>query len=456
MKLFFDPETIALVGASATEGRPGHDLFQNLQNSSGIRFYPVNPRLEKIGDKACYKSVLDLPGEIDLTVVFIPANGIPDVLEQCAEKGIRRVIIESGGFAEAGPEGRAIHKRCLDIAREGEMRLWGPNCMGMLNVPRKKILSFMVPWIWQGLFSPGEVSLVVQSGMLSAGFLASFLSRTPFGLSKVCSIGNKMDVDEVDLLEYLIDDPETGVIALYLESLERGRRFVELARTTEKPIIVLKAGHTSFGRQAAQSHTAALAQDDRILDAALRQAHIIRVHGMEEMMDVARCLGTTAVKSTSRARVAVMTFSGGGGVVTSDNMHESGLELAALTPETIAKLQQVFPEWFEPSNPVDTYPAIEKHEHMSTFRHILDALMADPGIDALYVHLFTSPPGHSLYDYDHMAEMIRKHQKPMVAWLLGRAEFFKDSTLEIEKRGIPVVDEIHKGVRVLTALTLRR
>jgi len=456
MQLFFDPETVAEIGASDHPMRPGHYLFQNLLTGFGDRFYPVNPRLTRIGDKTCYPGIRAVPGKVDLAVVFIPAAGVPKALEECAEKGVARVIIESGGFAEAGAEGAALAERCLAIAREAGMRLWGPNCMGLINVPRRKVLSFMIPQMWKDRLKTGPVSLVVQSGMLSAGFLMHVLSRTPFGLAKVCSIGNKMDVDEVDLLEYLVHDPDTGVIAMYLESLAKGRRFLELASSTTKPIIVLKGGRSRFGAQAARSHTAALAQDDRVLDAALRQAGVIRVHDLNEMMDLARALATAAVDKTSRARVAILTFSGGAGVVCGDGLADLGMELAELQPATLAKIQAVFPDWMEPANPVDLYPAIEKFGPTEPFRRTLTAVMADPGVDAVFVHLFAPPFKVPIYDYDQMAALVRERHKPIVAWVMGHGDTAADITAELERRGIPVLDEIRKGLRALAALTLRR
>ena len=266
MKKFFEPETVALIGASSRESTAGYQLFLNMRTCFGDRFYPVNPTTDKLDGTACFPSILDVPAEIDVAVVFIPARAVPEALEQCAERGIDRVVIESAGFSEAGPEERCCTQPMPRNREKRRDALWGPNCMGLINVRQTKVLSFLLNFLWKDRFKKGRVSLVVQSGMLSAGFLASILSRTPFGLSKIASIGNKMDVDESDVLEYLIEDPETGVIALYLESISNGRRFYEACRSTDKPIVVLKSGRTEEGARAARSHTASLAQDDRVVD----------------------------------------------------------------------------------------------------------------------------------------------------------------------------------------------
>jgi len=455
MKRFFEPDTVALIGASSKPSHPGHQLFLNMRTCFGDRFYPVNPTTAEIDGTACHPSILDVPAEIDVAVVFIPASAVPEALAQCAERGIDRVIIESAGFAEAGSEGRAIHERCLEIARRSGMRLWGPNCMGLINVQQTKVLSFLLNFLWKDRFRKGRVSLVVQSGMLSAGFLASILSRTPFGLSKIASIGNKMDVDESDVLEYLIGDPETGVIALYLESISNGRRFYETCRSTDKPIVVLKSGRTEKGARAALSHTASLAQDDRVVEGALRQAGVMRVNDMNDLLTVARCLGVSGVEVKAGGRIAVMTFSGGAGVVASDSIADSGIELATLEDSSIGRLREVYPEWMEPANPLDLYPAIERYGVQKVFPHCLETLLLDPGVDAIYLHIFAWYPPDSFVGFEGVAELARKQGKPIVAWTMGDAESCGRLAGRLEDLGIPAVDEISKGVRVLAAMTAR-
>jgi acetyltransferase len=456
MKKFFEPETVALIGASSKESHPGYQLFLNMRTCFGDRFYPVNPKLAELDGTPCYPSILDVPAEIDVAVVFIPAKAVPKALEQCADRGIDRVVIQSAGFAEAGPEGQALNERCLEIARSAGMRLWGPNCMGLINVQQTKVLSFLLNFLWKDRFKKGRVSLVVQSGMLSAGFLASILSRTPFGLSKIASIGNKMDVDESDILEYLADDPETGVIALYLESIENGRRFYDACRSTDKPIVVLKSGRTETGARAAMSHTASLAQDDRIVDGALRQAGVIRVHDMNDLMTVARCLGVAPVDAKSGGRIAVMAFSGGAGVVAADSIADSGIDLARLEGSSTERLREVYPEWMEPANPLDLYPAIERNGVEKVFPHCLDILLNDPGVDAIYLHIFGWYPPDAFGGMEKIAELSRKKKKPIVVWTMGDSESCGALTQHLEGMGIPAVDEISKGVRVLSAMTLRR
>lgn len=219
---------------------------------------------------------------------------------------------------------------------------------------------------------------------------------------------------------------------------------------------MLKAGRTDYGFRAAVSHTASIAQDDRVLDSAFRQANIIRVKGMHELLEVSRCLGVTRMKTVRKARIAVITFSGGAGVVTSDDIKDQGMELAELAPETMKKIKRVFPEWMTPENPVDLYPAIEKFGPTDPIHTSLEAVMADPGVDAVYAHLFASPMNEQLFDFDFIASLIKKYKKPLVAWMMGDAATENRIAGELEKKGIPTATEIAKGVRILAALTMKR
>lgn len=456
MKLFFDPETVALIGATENPLRAGYQLFLNMNFCFGEKFYPVNPKGGTIEGKTCYPSILDVPVPVDAAVIFINSSRIPEVLEQCGEKGIKRVIIESAGFSEAGPEGQMLNKRCLEIAHENDIRIWGPNCMGVINVHTMKVLSFFRHEMWREKFIPGSVSLVVQSGMLSAGFLTRILSRNPFGLSKICSIGNKMDVDESDILEYLISDPETEVIAMYLESVEQGRRFFNLCQSTQKPIVVLKAGRTAIGAQAAQSHTGSLAQNDTILDAALRQTGVIRVHDMNELIEIARCFGIVNVESPKRTQLAILTFSGGAGVVSSDTIYDYGMDLARFNGNTTKQLKTLFPEWMEPANPLDLYPAMEKNGYYKVVQPSLEAAIHDPEVDGIFSHFFAFPSEKPLFEYEKIGAMLKSANKPMVIWTLGDDTASSELKKQFEQVGVPVVDEISKGVRILSAILQRK
>ncbi|MBU2646930.1 CoA-binding protein [bacterium] len=453
MKRFFEPDTVALIGASAVQSNPGYDLFLNMRDCFGENFYPVNPRVEEIDGIRCYPTILDVPVDIDLAVVFIPARFIPVALEQCAQKNITRVVIQSGGFAESGPEGVAINERCLEIARQNGIRVWGPNCMGLINVTQMKVLSFMKQFLWKEKFVKGPISLVVQSGMLSAGFLATILGKTPFGLSKVASLGNKMDVDESDMMAYLIDDPETRVIALYLESIKDGRRFYELCRSTHKPIVILKSGRTRLGAAAATSHTASLAQNDAIIDGMLRQAGVIRVFDMNDLLNTARCLGISRiVPKPGHGRVAVLTFSGGAGVVTTDSLADYDVQLADFPITLKNELKTVFPDWMDPSNPLDLFPAVAQNGPDKVYHYCLEKVLDDPGVAGVFLHIFTWFALRSKIGFEKIAQLAESKNKPVIVWILGEGDANRKLSLHLESLGIPVVEEISDGIRVLSAM----
>jgi acetyltransferase len=255
MKTFFSPASIAVIGASSREGSLGGQIVRNLIYGYTGRIYPVNPNASNIQSLPCYPTVDAIPGPVDLAIIIVPAPAVPEALASCGLKGIKRVIIESAGFAETGETGRLLQERCLAVARAAGIRIWGPNCMGLVDIPKKFFFTFMHPNIYKDGLIDGRISMVVQSGMLSAGFLADLMSERAIGVAKACSIGNKMDIDECDVLEYLLADDETDAIALYLESIVRGRKFLELADRAKKPIVLLKGGKSMAGAKAALSHT---------------------------------------------------------------------------------------------------------------------------------------------------------------------------------------------------------
>jgi acetyltransferase len=252
MDKFFKPAAIAMIGASANG--LGNSVIKNLLKGFAGPIYPVNPNYTEIEGLPCHPSLEAIPLPVDLAIILVPARAIPDVLKACSRKGIRRVIIESAGFSEAGREGSDLQARCAAIAREAGIRIWGPNCMGLVDLHHRHFFTFMHARIHDEGLIPGRISLIVQSGMMSAIFLAE-MARRGIGIAKVCSIGNKMDVDECDLLPYLLEDEHTDVVALYLESIPRGRRLAEIAVRSAKPIVLLQGGRSQSGARAALSHT---------------------------------------------------------------------------------------------------------------------------------------------------------------------------------------------------------
>jgi acyl-CoA synthetase (NDP forming) len=458
MDFFFTPRGIAVVGATPNRLKGGNAILRNILLGYRGSIFPVNPKYPKIEGLTCYPSVSAIPDPVDLAIVFVPAPLVPAAVEDCVDKGVRGVMIESGGFSETGPDGERLQKILVDIAARTGIRLWGPNCMGLVDVIHHHIFSFMDPRAQeQEEFIPGSVSLIVQSGMLSAIFLIDIMSNAIMGVSKVCSLGNKVDVSECDILEYFLDDPDTGVIGLYLESFSDGRRFLDLCRRSEKPIVVLKGGRSREGAEAALSHTASLAGNQRIVSGALAQAGVTEARDFKQMMDLCRSLAMTKQAKVGSGRVAVLTLSGGAGIVATDFVAEQRLTMAGLSTSTRTSLEGFFPKWMPVTNPVDLWPAVERQidAHVDVFSLSLEALLGDPEVDAVFLHVFISNP-RGMVNMSGLAAQIRTAGKPVIAWIIGRREEVYAFQKEALVHGIPVFTEISRAAECLGAALRER
>ncbi len=451
MELFFKPNAIALVGASANRLKGGNRILKNLLTGYKGRIYPVNPRYADIDGLTCYPTVNEIPAPVDLAIIFVPAVAAVQAVKECAIKGIPRVMIQSAGFTETGDEGRALQEELLKVKNEYGMRIWGPNCMGLVDAVHRHVFSFALSSIWEDGLLPGRVSLIVQSGMLAAGFLIDTVTHGTMGISKACSIGNKADVDECDLLEYLIDDPDTDVIGTYLESIPDGRRFLKACRRSPKPIVVLKGGKSVKGAMAAMSHTASLAGNGAVISGALAQAGVIEADDFKQMLDLCRTLTMGGSKPvTQKGRIAVLTYSGGAGIVSADFIDALGLETATLSTETHQRLQTVFPEWMPPSNPVDLWPAVEKNGHGRVYRTAFEAVSKDPNVDAILFHIFVGG-GRKMADLTRMAGLAQAEGKPIFCWLLGHRDEAHAFQAHTQSLGIPVFRELRRTVECMAA-----
>jgi acetyltransferase len=490
---FFEPNGVAVVGATPERYHGGRHLVTNLTLGYKGPIYPVNPKYDEVLGVKCYPRVSSIEGPLDLVLIFIPAQAVPQVLEDCITKGVLGVIIESSGFAEVGPEGKALQDQCLDIARKGRLRIWGPNCMGLIDTSKQYVFSFIIPEAWKEVMNSGHVSLIVQSGLLSAGFITTLMANKTLKLAKVCSIGNKSDVEETELLEYLLNDSDTKVIALYLESFMKGRRFFELATSSDKPIVVLKGGKSSLGAEASASHTASLAGNDDLINGVLKQAGIHQADDFFEMVDIARTLErgfylqhrrngaprakpvvpwstptrgdipVTRWRISSRPkavvsccrneepRIAILSYSGASGIVTTDYMEKYGLTLARLSPQTRKRLEELSPTWMPVKNPVDYYPAMEKHGPVFAYKHAIEALHGDPETDGLIVHLFA---GFGIWalKMKEVLSSIKNFRKPILFWLIGPEKVREPIRLALEEEGWPTFHEIHRTVKVMASL----
>ncbi len=451
MEFFFNPRGIALIGATPNPQKGGNAILKNLIIGFKGGIYPVNPRYKEIEGIVCYKSIAEVEDPVDLAIVFIPGKMILQIIKDCAQRGLKGVIIESSGFAESGEEGRQMQQELKTFAQNAGIRLWGPNCMGLVDAVNRKIFSFVSPALWDTLL-PGEVSLIVQSGMLSGAFLIDCMSHGTMGISKVCSIGNKMDVNECEILEYLLTDPDTRVIGLYLESINHGRRFMEICQHSTKPIVLLKGGKSVIGAKAAMGHTASMAGNGAVISGAMAQVGVIEAMDFKQMMDICKSLAAyPRIKTRGKGRVAIITYTGGAGIVSSDFMEQFHLEPAILSDAARDTLKTVFPEWMPPSNPIDLWPAVERHGAAKAYGTAIEAACEDPGIDAIFIHAFAGGFALTL-DLKALSIKAREAGKPVFCWLIGKQDEARAFLIETQECGIPVYRELYRAVECMDAV----
>ena len=454
MQCFFDPKSVAIVGASRDPMRGGHRILKNVKTGFQGGIYPVNPTCNEIDGLRCYPSVLDIPEPVDLAIIYVPARLVSSVVRECAQRGVPGAIIESAGFAETGAAGKARQDELKQIATETGIRLWGPNCMGLVDAVRRHVFSFVVDGIWDAGCLTGDVSLVVQSGFLSAGFVVDLMTNGGMGISKACSIGNKVDVDECDVLEWLLDDPHTKAISMYLESIADGRRLLALCRRARKPIVVLKGGKSAKGAEAAMSHTASLAGHGGVVSGALAQVGVVEAHDFAQMMDICQTLARFPdPPKTNRRRVAVLTGSGGAGIVAADFIDEVGLELAELSEATRRELARVYPEWMPVANPVDLFPAIDANGP-DAYRFAFEAVCADPDVDAVLLHLAALRPQHN--GFSALVDTIRRAGKPVIGWVIGRRDALEQIRRQAVEERVPIFRELYRATECLAAVLNHR
>jgi acyl-CoA synthetase (NDP forming) len=349
LKLLFEPRSIAFLGASSNPGKWGFRILSNLV-SGGFqgRIYPVNPNKGEILGVKVYGSVEDIPETPDLAVIVVSASSVATVVKDCVTKGIKAGLVITAGFAEVGTEGEKLQREFVEVAREAGMRLAGPNSNGVMN-PTDKLYCQMPP-----LFPPpGPFAIVSQSGNL-AGAIVQLVMEKGFGFSKYISSGNEADLHAEDYLKYLEEDPQTKVILSYIEGFKNGLRFLETAKevSKKKPIVMLKAGETPAGATAAKSHTAALTGSDTVFEAMCKQSGVIRVRGLDELVNTGLAFIWNNHLPRGR-RVGIVTAGGGCGVLAADACARLGLEVVSLPPETIRELDSFMPAWWSRGNPVD-------------------------------------------------------------------------------------------------------
>jgi acyl-CoA synthetase (NDP forming) len=424
LKLIFEPRSIVFPGATSNPGKWGFRIFSNIvTNGYAGRIYPVNPNKEEILGKKVYKSVTDVPEVPDLAVIAVPPPSVPQVLQECADKGIKAGIVITAGFAEVDREGENLQGQIMGIAKRAGMRFIGPNTDGVVNA-HHKLYAEMPP-----IFPyPGPISIVSQSGNI-VGTMMRMSIESGFGCSKCISSGNEADLHAEDYVRYLADDPQTRVILSYVEGFKDGSRYFEVAKeaTKKKPIVMLKTGETPAGAIAAKSHTASLAGMDTVVDAMCRQAGIVRARHLDELVDAG--LAFLCHPLPKGRRVGIVTAGGGWGVLAADACAKNGLDVVKFPSELIDELNTFMPPWWSHGNPVDLVAGIFGEKVLEC----VEIVLRSPAVDGvIFLGIMPALPMEQFRRVTRMED--REHMRDAIlAGILSIFDRLKDMTAKYNK-----------------------
>ena len=443
LEAIFRPRSVAIIGASSTPGKVGYVLANNLLKSgySG-EAYLVNIGGGEILGHQAYKSITDIPNEVELAVLAIPAKFVLQTVEECGQKSVKALIIISAGFKETGKEGAELEKKLVETAKKYDMVIQGPNCLGALNTHVPYDLSFA-----STLPKKGSIGFITQSGALGTAVL-DWIIEEEIGFGSIISLGNKADLDEVDFIEAMAEMPEIKVILLYLESIERGRKFLELTERVvkNKPIIVVKGGTSSAGAKAAGSHTGALVGSFLAYQKAFDKAGIILTDSIEDLFNYA--IAFTEQSLPDDEGIAIVTNAGGPGILSTDLIEKLGLEMAELSDGTRRKLKDSLPEAAATGNPVDILGDALPERYSVAIENVL----IDENVHALEVLLTPQAMTDSLSTAKFVYELSRKYKsKPVVSVFMGGG-WVSDAVEYLKDHGVPCFNFPEKGIKTLNAL----
>jgi acetyltransferase len=407
----FNPKSVAIIGASKSPGKIGNVIVKNMISCAYQgKVFPINPKEPEIEGLVCYPSVDKTPEPAEMAVLAVPAARSLEIAEMCGKSGVRHLVAITAGFKETGRDGLELERKLLEICRNYKMRMLGPNCVGLMDTHTPINASFAA-----GYPLKGEIAFISQSGAMVLSIL-DWSFRTGLGFSKFVSLGNKADLTEAHFIEDAAEDPNTRVILCYIEDVEDGSHFIEVARRAvkKKPIIILKSGTSQAGAQAASSHTGALAGSDLAYETAFKQCGVIRAREMSELFDLAVAFAKQPVPRGQR--VAIVTNSGGPGIVATDNIEQKNLSMARFTKETIDALREYLPAESNIYNPVDVLGDAKADR----FRFSLERVLADPGVDSAVVLICPTAVSEPLETAQAMLEMRQAYpDKPVFAAFMG-------------------------------------
>jgi len=423
---FFNPKSIAVIGASRHKSKIGHNILQNLLDAKFRgKIYPVNPKAENILNQKCYCSIKKLPKKISLAIIVIPSQFVLSALKECGEQGIKNAIIISAGFREKGSNGLKLEKELKELARAMDMNILGPNCLGVLDSLNNINASFA-----KGMIGKGKISFISQSGAICSAML-DWAKKENIGFSKFVSLGNMAGINELDLLEYFITDKSTEAVFAYLENFSDGSKFVAIAKKLciKKPLIILKSGITERGKAMAMSHTGAMAEDDRIIQGILRQSNAIRCQSLEEIFDLVKLMANTKILKDNC--LAVISNGGGINVITTDKVAESSICLAKISDATVDKLQKKLPPIVHVGNPLD----IIGDACAERYGAAIENFCKDKNVSNLLVTLTVQTATEQIKTANAIVKFSKMYNKNIIANFIGGEEISEAVDL-LQQNGI--------------------
>ncbi|MDE1863515.1 MAG: acetate--CoA ligase family protein [Thaumarchaeota archaeon] len=444
--LFLSPKSIAIIGASDKEGSVGRAITSNILKGYTGKVFPITPTRDMVFDKKAFKTVLEVPEPIDLAVIVTKNEIVPSVLEECGRKGIKGAVVITAGFKEVDEEGAKLERRLAEISKQYNMRIIGPNCLGVMNLAPQTMMNSTFLKVTP---KSGGIALVSQSGAICAA-LVEDASAQGIGFSAVISMGNKVDLNEVDMLKMLAEHDQTKVIVMYLEDMTNGREFLRVCKQitrlaqVKKPVLVLKSGRSPEGAKAAMSHTGALMGSDEIYDALLAQSGAIRVDSMEELFDYATAFSKQPLPTGGE--LVIVSNAGGPAIISTDACSKLGLRMANIE-DIRPQINAVIPPWGTSRNPVD----IVGDADYNRFDHVLNLVLAHRNVGSV---IAMCTPSATL-DYNKLAEVIvsasKKYGKTMLASLMGLDEGIKNREI-LAEGGVPHYDYAEGAIRALKAM----
>lgn len=443
LEKMFNPNIVAVIGASRTKGKVGRAVLENLMQNSDLKIIPINPNVDEILGIPCYHNIMNVPNDLkaDLAVIVVPARLVPTSVEECGKSGIENIIIISAGFKEAGVEGARLERECISLCDQYGMKMIGPNCLGIIDTASGLNASFAANMAYEG-----NIAMMSQSGAICTVTL-DWAERLGVGFSKFISLGNKAVLAENDFLQLFENDPSTAVIAAYLEGVKDGSQFIQIAQrvSRSKPIIIVKSGRTSVGSRAVSSHTGTLAGSDAAYNAAFKQGGVIRADSLEEMLDYSRAFSGCPLPEGRN--IAIITNAGGLGILTADACYNAGLSIASFEENTVEKLREKLPPAANFYDPVD----VLGDAGADLYEHALDAVLEDINVNGIIVlvspQAMTDVPGIA----EKVAEKIKKSKKPILCNFAGGSRIAIGEEV-LTRYGIPNYSSSERAVASMNAL----